>query len=71
MIINVEIACKKPEKLKLHAVVAELPYGKVNAAAVAGGLDIQNAYMSDGHPTIIVHAAINIALNLCKIEHKK
>ena len=70
MIINVETACNKSEKVSLHTAIAEFPYGRVNATAVAGGLDIKNAYIADANPTIVAHAAIIKGINLYKIEYK-
>tara|TARA_B100001175_G_scaffold256705_1_gene224837 strand:+ start:610 stop:975 length:366 start_codon:yes stop_codon:yes gene_type:complete len=71
MIIHVEVACNKPAEVDLQAVASEFPYGTITASAVPGGLDIPNAYISEANPTIIAHAAVRIALDLCKIEHEK
>ena len=59
--IDVEIACQKPEEVDVNAVYGALPYGKVFAKSVKGGLDIARPARSNGPPSIIAHAAIIVS----------
>jgi len=64
MIIDVEIACQRPEKVDVSAVIDAFPYGQISTKSVLGGLDIQHPANSQCPPTIIAHAAIIVSLNL-------
>ncbi len=64
MIIDLEIACQRPEKVDVSAVIDAFPYGQISTKSVLGGLDIQHPANSQCPPTIIAHAAIIVSLNL-------
>lgn len=68
MIIDVEIACQKPEHVDLERVKSEFPYGRVSCRAVAGGLDIANPNRPDAEPTLIAHVAIKVSLDVTAKE---
>lgn len=69
MIIDVEIACQKPDHVDLDRVKSEFPYGQVTCRAVAGGLDIPNPNRPDAEPTLIAHAAIKVSLDVTSKEN--
>jgi uncharacterized protein (TIGR02058 family) len=64
MIIDLEIACQRPEKVDVSEVINAFPYGQISTKSVLGGLDIQHPANSQCPPTIIAHAAIIVSLNL-------
>lgn len=68
MQIDLEIACKKPEKVNFNAVCGAFPYGQISAKIVKGGLDIAHPERLYGPPIIIAHAAIIVSLNLINKE---
>lgn len=61
MIIEVEIAAQDPDAVDTAALADVFPYGQVTITAHRGGLDVPRP---QGHPTVIVNAAINVSLNL-------
>ena len=66
MLIDVEIACQSPEAVDTTALAEIFPYGQVSVTTVKGGLDIPrpSGQEGSGHPTIIAHAAINVAFEM-------
>ena len=67
MIIDVDIAVQKPEKIDRNAIAKIFPYGQVSVTASHGGLDIPKP---DGpntkaqEATVIAHAAIVVSFNM-------
>ncbi len=62
MIVDVQIAAQKPERIDCAALSDIFPYGQITIHAVAGGLDIPKP---DGTgSTIIAHAAIAVSFNM-------
>lgn len=62
MLVDVTIGVQKPEKVDLERVRASLPYGKVTAQAVKGGLDVPDEDRDD--VAVIASAAIIVRLDL-------
>lgn len=62
MQITVEIGVQNPEAVDTAKVAAVFPYGEVSVMAVPGGLDIPRS--DGGAPTVMVNAAISVALDL-------
>ncbi|MSP04549.1 MAG: hypothetical protein EXR05_04750 [Acetobacteraceae bacterium] len=62
MIVEVTIGVQKPEKIDLEKIRASLPYGKVTAKAVKGGLDVPDDDRDD--TAVIATAAIAVCLDL-------
>ncbi|MFC7474285.1 Lin0512 family protein [Dankookia sp. GCM10030260] len=62
MMVAVTIGVQRPDRVDLDRVVASLPYGKVTARAVKGGLDIPDPAKDD--PAVIASAAIVVSLPL-------
>ncbi len=60
MHIELNLAAQEPQKIKLEDVVAELPYGQVDAKAVFGGLNIHDE--SSNRTSVIVNAGIIVRL---------
>jgi uncharacterized protein (TIGR02058 family) len=64
MIVDVEIAVQKPDKVDISELSSVFPYGQISITATAGGLDIPKP---DGSGvTIIAHAAIVVSFNMEK-----
>jgi len=62
MMVEVTIGVQKPEKVDLEKVRASLPYGKITAKAVKGGLDVPDDERDD--TAVIASAAIAVRLDL-------
>ncbi len=62
MLVDVTIGVQQPEKVDLERVRASLPYGKVTAKAVKGGLDVPDEERDD--IAVIASAAIIVRLDL-------
>jgi uncharacterized protein (TIGR02058 family) len=62
MVIEVTIGVQRPERVDLEKVRASLPYGRVTARAVTGGLDVPDAERGD--IAVIASAAIDVRLDL-------
>lgn len=62
MMVDVTIGVQKPELVDLEKVKASLPYGKVTAKAVKGGLDVPDDDRDD--TAVIASAAISVRLDL-------
>jgi len=62
MMVEVTIGVQKPEMVDLEKVKASLPYGKVTAKAVKGGLDVPDDDRDD--TAVIASAAIAVWLYL-------
>lgn len=56
MEIELNLAAAEPEKIDLEAVARELPYGKVSAKGIKGGLNVHDEV--SGRMTVIVNAGI-------------
>ena len=61
MIIEIDIAVQKPEKVDIDKVAAVLPYGQRSVRVVHGGLDVPRP---DGGVTIIANTAILVSLDI-------
>ena len=61
MIIEVDVAVQRPEKVDTDKVAAMLPYGQVSVRAVHGGLDVSKP---DGGITIIANVAVIVYLDI-------
>ena len=66
MVIEVTIGVQRPDLVDLDRVAASLPYGKVAAKAVKGGLDIPDPAPdpTKDDPAVIASAAISVSLPL-------
>ncbi|MCV6594637.1 MAG: Lin0512 family protein [Silicimonas sp.] len=62
MLIQVDLGAANPEAVDCDAVAAVFPYGQVTVTAHKGGLDAPRA--DGGAPTVMVNAAISVALDL-------
>ncbi len=62
MMVEVTIGVQKPEMVDLEKVRASLPYGKITARAVKGGLDVPDDERDD--TAVIASAAIAVRLEL-------
>jgi uncharacterized protein (TIGR02058 family) len=62
MMVEVTIGVQKPEKVDLEKIRASLPYGKITAKAVKGGLDVPDDERDD--TAVIASAAIAVRLDL-------
>lgn len=62
MMVEVTIGVQQPEKVDLEKIRASLPYGKVTAKAVKGGLDVPDDDRDD--TAVIASAAIAVRLDL-------
>ena len=62
MVVEVTIGVQRPERVDLDRIAASLPYGKVTAKAVKGGLDIPDPAKDD--PAVVASAAIVVSLPL-------
>jgi len=62
MMVEVTIGVQKPEMVDLEKVKASLPYGKITAKAVKGGLDVPDDDRDD--TAVIASAAIAVRLDL-------
>jgi uncharacterized protein (TIGR02058 family) len=60
MEIELTLAAQEPDKVDVDAVAATLPYGKVMAKAVKGGLNVPDD--ATGAATVIVNAGILVRL---------
>lgn len=61
MIVEVDVAVQKPEKVDIDKVAEVLPYGEVYIRAVKGGLDVPKP---DGGNTVIANAAVVVYLDI-------
>jgi len=61
MEVALTLAAQAPEKIDLAASAAVLPYGKVTAKAVKGGLNVADG--NGGH-VVIVNAAVEVRLRV-------
>ena len=61
MIIEVDVAVQRPEKVDTDKVAAILPYGQTSVRAVYGGLDVPKP---DGGITVIANAAVVVYLDI-------
>ena len=61
MIIEVDVAVQRPEKVDTDKVAAILPYGKVSVRAVHGGLDVPKPA---GGISVIANAAVVVYLDI-------
>ena len=62
MMVEVTIGVQQPEKVDLEKIRASLPYGKITAKAVKGGLDVADDERDD--TAVIASAAIAVRLDL-------
>jgi uncharacterized protein (TIGR02058 family) len=62
MMVEVTIGVQKPDMVDLEKVRASLPYGKITARAVKGGLDVADDERDD--TAVIASAAIAVRLDL-------
>ena len=62
MHIELNVAAQKPKEIDLDKVAAELPYGKVTANAIFGGLDVADP--ATGRVCVVVNAGIIVRLPL-------
>ena len=62
MQVEVTIGAQQRDKVDLDKVKASLPYGKVTAKAVKGGLDVPDEALGD--VAVIVSAAVVVRLDL-------
>ena len=62
MMVEVTIGVQQPEKVDLEKIRASLPYGKITAKAVKGGLDVPDDERDD--TAVIASAAIAVRLDL-------
>lgn len=60
MQIELTLAAHEPDKIDVEAVAATLPYGKVTAKAVKGGLNVPDD--ATGGVSIVVNAGILVRL---------
>ena len=63
MIIDVEIAVQRPEKVDTAAILAVFPYGQPTITVSHGGLDVPRP---DQPPTVIANAAVNVAFDMAR-----
>ena len=61
MIIEVDVAVQRPEKVDTEKVAAILPCGQASVRAVHGGLDVPKP---DGGITVIANAAVVVYLDI-------
>ena len=61
MIIEVDVAVQRPEKVDTEKVAAILPYGQASVRAVHGGLDVPKP---DGGITVIANVAVVVYLDI-------
>ena len=61
MIVEVDVAVQKPEKVDTKKVASILPYGQISVRAVYGGLDVPKP---DGGITVIANAAVVVYLDI-------
>lgn len=62
MMVDVEIACQKPDQVDTAEVAKVLPYGQPNITVAHGGLDIPKPN-GDG-ATIVVNAAVIVSFDM-------
>jgi uncharacterized protein (TIGR02058 family) len=62
MVVEVTIGVQRPDQVELDRVKASLPYGKVTARAVKGGLAVPDPAKDD--PAVVASAAIVVSLPL-------
>lgn len=62
MLITVDLGAQDPDAIDADRVQAVFPYGQVSIVAHKGGLDIPRG--DGGRPTVMVNAAISVALDL-------
>jgi uncharacterized protein (TIGR02058 family) len=60
MDIELTLAAQEPEKIDVETVAATLPYGKVTAKAVKGGLNVPDD--ATGGVTVVVNAGVLVRL---------
>lgn len=60
MQIELTLAAQEPEKIDVEAVAATLPYGKVTAKAVRGGLNVPDD--ATGGLSVVVNAGVLVRL---------
>jgi len=65
MLIEVDVAVQKPEKVDCDKVAAIFPYGRTSVRSVHGGLDVPKP---DGGMTIIANAAVVVYLDIEPLE---
>ena len=65
MLIEVDVAVQKPEKVDCDKVAAIFPYGRTSVRSVNGGLDVPKP---DGGMTIIANAAVVVYLDIEPLE---
>ena len=62
MIVDIEIACQKPDQVDHDTIKEVLPYGRGSVSVVKGGLDVPAPHR-DGH-TVIAHAAVKVSFDM-------
>ncbi|MGH1483809.1 MAG: Lin0512 family protein [Geminicoccales bacterium] len=60
MDIELTLAAQEPDKIDVETVAATLPYGKVTAKAVKGGLNVPDN--ATGGVTVVVNAGVLVRL---------
>jgi uncharacterized protein (TIGR02058 family) len=60
MDIELTLAAQEPDKIDVETVAATLPYGKVTAKAVKGGLNVPDE--ATGGVTVVVNAGVLVRL---------
>ncbi len=66
MIIDIEIACQKPDEVDCNQVQAVLPYGQGSITVQKGGLDVPAPHR-EGH-TVIAHAAVKVSFDMERVS---
>lgn len=64
MIVEVQIACQKPDAVDQNKVLEVLPYGQTSVSVTQGGLDIDAPHRPG--KTIIAHAAVLVSFDMEK-----
>jgi uncharacterized protein (TIGR02058 family) len=74
MIIDVLVACPRPQELDLEALKKAIPFGQKEISVVAGGMTVRGHYhpgMSDKSDEIIVaNAAITVCIDMDKTRRE-
>ena len=65
MLIEVDVAVQKPEKVDCDKVAAIFPYGRTSVRSVSGGLDVPKP---GGGITVIANAAVVVYLDIEPLE---
>lgn len=69
MIVHINIAVNKPEKVDINVVASVLPYGKATVEVTKGGLDVPASIAPENHISNTIDSGVIVIANAAAIVY--